>query len=323
MIANLLDKFKGKKILVLGDVMLDQYVWGKVERISAEAPVPVLEAQSEELRLGGAANVALNIHSLGGTPLLVGVTGADQAGEDLMELLEKKGISASGIQPDPNRGTTRKKRIGAANQQIVRIDYENRDDLSSPIRAKILKKTLQRLQDCDALIIQDYEKGLLAEPLIREVLNAAREQKIPVAVDPKLKNFQAYEGVDIFKPNYHEFQAIRATIFDSDEAFFRSAVDLRKELNFKNLIVTRSSLGMYIFNGDKEPRRIPTYAREVFDPSGAGDTVISALTLAWTSGANIDIAAELANHAAGVVCGIKGTASVSPQQVLASYRDQE
>ncbi|MCB5224141.1 MAG: D-glycero-beta-D-manno-heptose-7-phosphate kinase [Candidatus Cloacimonadaceae bacterium] len=323
MIANLLDKFKGKKILVLGDVMLDQYVWGKVERISAEAPVPVLEAQSEELRLGGAANVALNIHSLGGTPLLVGVTGADQAGEDLMELLEKKGISASGIQPDPSRGTTCKKRIGAANQQIVRIDYENRDDLSSSIRAKVLEKTLERLQNSDALIIQDYEKGLLAEPLIREVLKAAKEQDIPVAVDPKLKNFQAYEGVDIFKPNYNEFQAIRATIFDSDEAFFRSAVELRKELNFKNLIVTRSSLGMYIFNGDKEPRRIPTYAQEVFDPSGAGDTVISALTLAWTSGADIDLAAELANHAAGVVCGIKGTASVTPQQVLASYRDQK
>ena len=323
MIASLLDSFKGKRILILGDVMLDQYVWGKVERISAEAPVPVLEAKNEELRLGGAANVALNIHSLGGTPLLVGVTGADQAGTNLAELLEKNGISSAGLVSDPDRGTTRKKRIGAANQQIVRIDYENRDDLSDPIRAEVLNKTLQQLQNCDALIFQDYEKGLLSEPLILEVLQAAREHKIPVAVDPKLKNFPAYAGVDIFKPNYHEFQAIKATIFDSDEDFFRSAVALREELNFKNLIVTRSSLGMYIFNGEKEPRRIPTMAREVFDPSGAGDTVISALTLAWTCGANIDVAAELANHAAGVVCGIKGTASVTPQQVLASYRDQK
>lgn len=323
MIASLLDKFKGKRVLILGDVMLDQYVWGKVERISAEAPVPILEAQSQELRLGGAANVALNIRSLGGSPILVGVTGADQVGRDLAELLKQNGICDTGLVADPDRETTRKKRIGAVNQQIVRIDYENRDDISDSIREEVLKRTLRQLESCDALIFQDYEKGLLAEQLILEVLQAAKEKDIPVAVDPKLKNFQAYAGVDIFKPNYQEFQGIRATIFDNDEDFYRSAVKMREELNFKNLIVTRSSLGMYIFNGEKEPRRIPTVAREVFDPSGAGDTVISALTLAWTCGASIEVAAELANHAAGVVCGIKGTASVTPQQVLASYRDQE
>ncbi|MCB5246626.1 MAG: D-glycero-beta-D-manno-heptose-7-phosphate kinase [Candidatus Cloacimonetes bacterium] len=322
MIGDLLEQIKGKRVLVLGDVMLDQYVWGRVERISPEAPVPVLEAQSEELRLGGAANVALNIRSLGGIPLLVGVTGADNAASELKKLLESSGISGDGLVSDPGRSTTRKMRIGAVNQQIVRIDYENHEDLSAPVRDLILARLEELMPDCQALIIEDYDKGLMTSGLISVALELASRQQIPVAVDPKLKHFQAYAGVDIFKPNYKELQAVSGTVFGNDEEFFQAALQLRRDLRIKNLIVTRSSLGMYIFNGDGPPRRIPTYAREVFDPSGAGDTVISALTLALISGADIDLAAELANHAAGVVCGIKGTASVSPAQVLASYREQ-
>ncbi len=322
MIAELMRKFADQRVLVLGDVMLDQYVWGRVERISPEAPVPVLEAQTEESRLGGAANVALNIRSLGGTPLLVGVTGADNSAAQLQRLLEASGISSHGLVRDPDRSTTRKMRIGAVNQQIVRIDYENQDDLGSGAREEIFSKVRELLPDCRALIIEDYDKGLLSAELIARVLELASRQGIPVAVDPKLKHFQAYAGVDIFKPNYRELQAVSASVFASDDDFFAAALRLRRELKIKNLIVTRSSLGMYIFTGDAAPRRIPTCAREVFDPSGAGDTVISALTLAWVSGADIGLAAELANHAAGVVCGIKGTASVTPEQVLASYREQ-
>lgn len=275
MIGELLQKFNGKRVLVLGDVMLDQYVWGRVERISQEAPVPVLEAQSDESRLGGAANVALNIHSLGGIPLLVGVTGADGAASDLARLLTEKGISADGLVRDPDRRTTVKMRIGAVNQQIVRIDHECRDDVSASIREQVLARVKDLLLDCQALIIEDYEKGLMTPALIEEVLKLAGSQEIPVAVDPKLKNFQAYQGVDIFKPNYQELQAFGATVFDTDEDFYQAALELRRDLGIKNLIVTRSSLGMYIFNGDGPPRRIPTYARDVFDPSGAGDTVIS------------------------------------------------
>ncbi len=322
MIGDLLDRFRGKRVLVLGDVMLDQYVWGRVERISPEAPVPVLEAQSEELRLGGAANVALNIRSLGGIPMLVGVTGDDNAALELSKLLEAQGIASDGLLRDPERSTTRKMRIGAANQQIVRIDYENEEELGVELKTQVLALVKDRLGECEALIIEDYDKGLLTSELISEVLELAANHKTPVAVDPKLKHFQAYAGVDIFKPNYKELQAISATVFGSDEEFFRAALNLRRDLKIKNLIVTRSSLGMYIFNGNGAPRRIPTCAREVFDPSGAGDTVISALTLAWISGASIDLAAELANHAAGVVCGIKGTASVTPEQVLTSYHEQ-
>ncbi len=322
MIGELLEKFAGRRVLVLGDVMLDQYVWGRVERISPEAPVPVLEAQSEELRLGGAANVALNIRSLGGVPLLVGVTGADNAALELQRLLEAKGISSDGLISDPERSTTRKMRIGAVNQQIVRIDYENQDELGASVRERILSQVKALLPNCQALIIEDYNKGLMTNDLIRQVLQLASSLGIPVAVDPKLKHFQAYAGVDIFKPNYKELQAVSGTVFSSDEAFFQAALALRRELRIKNLIVTRSSLGMYIFSDDAAPRRIPTYAKEVFDPSGAGDTVISALTLALISGADIDLAAELANHAAGVVCGIKGTACVTPAQVLESYREQ-
>ncbi|HOY83845.1 MAG: D-glycero-beta-D-manno-heptose-7-phosphate kinase [Candidatus Cloacimonetes bacterium] len=322
MIGELLEKFGGQRVLVLGDVMLDQYVWGRVDRISPEAPVPVLEAQSEELRLGGAANVALNIRSLGGIPLLVGVTGADNAAAELKRLLEARGISADGLLSDPERSTTRKMRIGAANQQIVRIDYENEDEVGNALREKVLAKVKALLEDCRALIIEDYDKGLLTGELISQVLRLALDQGVPVSVDPKLKHFQAYAGVDIFKPNYKELQAVSGTVFSSDEEFFQAARNLRREMRIRHLIVTRSSLGMYIFSGDDAPRRIPTFAREVFDPSGAGDTVISALTLAWISGADIDLAAELANHAAGVVCGIKGTASVTPAQVLQSYHEQ-
>lgn len=322
MIGDLLAKFKDKRILVLGDVMLDQYVWGRVERISQEAPVPVLEAQSDEMRLGGAANAALNIRSLGGIPLLVGVVGSDSAASELKRLLVANDISADSLVSDPDRSTTRKMRIGAVNQQIVRIDYENLDEVSLPVQEQILALVKELLPDCQAMIIEDYDKGLMTARLIDEVLALAASLGIPVAVDPKLKHFRNYAGVAIFKPNYKEFQAFNATVFSSDEDFFAAALDLRREMQIKNLIVTRSSLGMYVFNCDGPPRRIPTYAREVFDPSGAGDTVISALTLAWISGADIDLAAELANHAAGVVCGIKGTASVTPEQVLASYREQ-
>ncbi|NLH93642.1 MAG: D-glycero-beta-D-manno-heptose-7-phosphate kinase [Candidatus Cloacimonetes bacterium] len=322
MIGELLQKFDGQRVLVLGDVMLDQYVWGRVDRISPEAPVPVLEAQSEELRLGGAANVALNIRTLGGIPLLVGITGADEAARELRSLLEARGISAEGLISDPKRSTTRKMRIGAANQQIVRIDYENKEEVGAELQEKVLSELKTLLPDCRAMIIEDYDKGLLTVDLIRQALKLASERGVPVAVDPKLKHFQAYAGVDILKPNYKELQDVSGTVFCTDGEFYQTAQKLRHEMRIRHLIVTRSSLGMYIFSGDDAPKHIPTFAREVFDPSGAGDTVISALTLAWISGADIDLAAELANHAAGVVCGIKGTASVSPTQVLESYRDK-
>ncbi|HQF67686.1 MAG TPA: D-glycero-beta-D-manno-heptose-7-phosphate kinase [Candidatus Cloacimonadota bacterium] len=322
MIRELLAKFGKQRVLVLGDIMLDHYIWGKVERISAEAPVPVLEAQREEFRLGGAANAALNVKSLGGDAILLGVTGRDSAAQDLKQLMEHKGLATDGLIADPNRRTTLKTRIVATNQQIVRIDRETKIDLGNEARTAILDRLRKLLPGCQALIIEDYNKGVLTREVISGALELAASLQIPVAVDPKHKNIRQYRGVDIFKPNFRELQDILDMEFESEDAFLDAASQLRGDMQIKNLIVTRGSLGMYVFDGGKQARHLPTAAREVFDVSGAGDTVISALTLAYVSGADIHLAAKVANHAAGVACGIVGTASVGPDELLKSYNEQ-
>jgi rfaE bifunctional protein kinase chain/domain len=322
MIRELLAKFGRQRVLVLGDIMLDHYIWGKVERISAEAPVPVLEVQKEEFRLGGAANAALNVKSLGGEAILLGVTGRDSAAQDLKQLMECKGLATDGLIADPDRKTTLKTRIVATNQQIVRIDRETQIDLGNEARTALLDSLRRLLPNCQALIIEDYNKGVLTREVISGALELAASLRIPVAVDPKHRNFRQYRGVDIFKPNFRELQDILDMEFESEDEFQVAASQLRGEMQIKNLIVTRGSLGMYVFDGGKQARHLPTAAREVFDVSGAGDTVISALTLAYVSGADIHLAAKVANHAAGVACGKVGTASVNPDELLKSYNGQ-
>ena len=322
MIRELLAKFGKQRVLVLGDIMLDHYIWGKVERISAEAPVPVLEVQKEEFRLGGAANAALNVKSLGGEAILLGVTGRDSAAQDLKQLMECKGLATDGLIADPDRKTTLKTRIVATNQQIVRIDRETQIDLGNEARTALLDSLRRLLPNCQALIIEDYNKGVLTREVISGALELAASLRIPVAVDPKHRNFRQYRGVDIFKPNFRELQDILDMEFESEDEFQVAASQLRGEMQIKNLIVTRGSLGMYVFDGGKQARHLPTAAREVFDVSGAGDTVISALTLAYVSGADIHLAAKVANHAAGVACGKVGTASVNPDELLKSYNGQ-
>lgn len=322
MIRELLAKFGRQRVLVLGDIMLDHYIWGKVERISAEAPVPVLEVQKEEFRLGGAANAALNVKSLGGKAILLGVTGRDSAAQDLKQLMECKGLATDGLIDDPDRKTTLKTRIVATNQQIVRIDRETQIDLGNEARTALLDSLRRLLPNCQALIIEDYNKGVLTREVISGALELAKSLGIPVAVDPKHRNFRQYRGVDIFKPNFRELQDILDMEFESEDEFQVAASQLRGEMQIKNLIVTRGSLGMYVFDGGKQARHLPTAAREVFDVSGAGDTVISALTLAYVSGADIHLAAKVANHAAGVACGKVGTASVNPDELLKSYNEQ-
>ena len=322
MIRELLAKFGRQRVLVLGDIMLDHYIWGKVERISAEAPVPVLEVQKEEFRLGGAANAALNVKSLGVEAILLGVTGRDSAAQDLKQLMECKGLATDGLIADPDRKTTLKTRIVATNQQIVRIDRETQIDLGNEARTALLDSLRRLLPNCQALIIEDYNKGVLTREVISGALELAASLRIPVAVDPKHRNFRQYRGVDIFKPNFRELQDILDMEFESEDEFQVAASQLRGEMQIKNLIVTRGSLGMYVFDGGKQARHLPTAAREVFDVSGAGDTVISALTLAYVSGADIHLAAKVANHAAGVACGKVGTASVNPDELLKSYNGQ-
>lgn len=318
-----LEAFTGKRILVIGDLMLDHYVWGEVKRISPEAPVPVLEAENEEYRPGGAANVALNLKSLGAEPLLLGLIGSDSAGANLQAALLENGISGEYLVRSPKRKTCLKTRMNASGQQILRIDYEDSSLLSSEEESLCLEALNKALAKAEAVIIEDYNKGLLCPAFITEVLQACRQQALPVAVDPKYHNFFAYKEVEIFKPNYSELLARLENAPATEEEFLKAAEAFRQKQGITHLVVTRGAKGLTIFSPDTAPEQLPTYAREVYDVTGAGDTVISVLALAYSCGSGILEAARLANHAAGVVCGKKGTATAKPQEIMASIVRQE
>lgn len=321
MYKDIFAQFPQRKVMVLGDLMLDHYIWGNVERISQEAPVPILEAAREEYRLGGAANVALNLRSLGAQVCLVGMYGGDAAAEEMREILANAGIPSDSLLTVPTRRSTLKTRVMARNQQMVRIDYEDSSIVNSAIEEQLIEIIQRQLPGCDALIIEDYDKGLMTPALIASAIDSAQKAGIPVTVDPKYRHFFHYREVDLFKPNFSELQNSIGKILPDEESFLTAASELRKELAVNYLVVTRGALGMSIFS-DGEVRHLPTVAREVFDVSGAGDTVISVLTLAWISGASIDQAAKIANHAAGVVCGKRGTAVVSIAEILESLNEQ-
>jgi D-glycero-beta-D-manno-heptose-7-phosphate kinase len=316
---ELIQKITSKKAVVLGDMMLDSYQWGKVQRISPEAPVPVIEINKEEYRLGGAANVALNLSALGAEVYPIGIVGSDPNARIMRKLFKQHRLDSEGLVSEKDRKTTIKTRIGAANQQIVRIDIEDTGWISEASENEILSRIAPRLKIADLLIIEDYNKGLLSEKLIRETLKLCKTYQVPVAVDPKQMNFFCYNEVDIFKPNYAELQTNLGQQFANDAAFFEAASALRQRLSCKYLVVTRGAKGMYIFAADQPMQHLPSFAREVFDVSGAGDTVISALGLAYSTGSDILTAAAFANHAAAVVCGKLGTAHAQSEEILKSY----
>jgi rfaE bifunctional protein kinase chain/domain len=322
MFEKLLRSFADCRVMVLGDVILDEYIWGSVERVSAEAPIPVLEVRNEECRLGGAANVALNIRSMGGEVCFAGVLGADEEGEKVRSLLGWNGIASIGLIPDPGRRTTLKTRIGSGNQQIVRLDREQRHEISVKVRDRIIDYLKEKLPTCTALIIEDYNKGLLTPELIREAITISTACKVPVAVDPKQRNFFEYKGIDIFKPNFTELKLNLSLDLEDHLEFQIACQRLRERQNIKHMVVTRGAKGMYVFDTSGDVIHFPTAAKEVFDVSGAGDTVISALTLAYACGGTIREAAEIANHAAGVVCGKRGTACATPSEILDSFNDK-
>jgi D-beta-D-heptose 7-phosphate kinase/D-beta-D-heptose 1-phosphate adenosyltransferase len=276
----------------------------------------VIEINREEYRLGGAANVALNLASLGAEVFPIGLMGTGSNSRILKKLFKQHGLNSSGLIPEKGRKTTIKTRIGAVNQQIVRIDIEDRIDASPESKDTILQLLRDKLEHSDLLIIEDYNKGLLNEGLITSTLQLCKKHNVLVAVDPKQKNFFSYCKVDIFKPNYVELQSNLGRHFESDEEFFEGAAQVQKKLGCKYLVVTHGAKGMYIFSAKSQMLHLPSCAREVYDVSGAGDTVISALGLAFASGEDILTAARFANHAAGVVCGKMGTATASIKEIL-------
>lgn len=311
-LLQLVEKFKNSRVVVLGDVMLDKYIWGEVSRISPEAPVPVVEVKRDTSCLGGAGNVANNLDSLGGKPILVGVVGDDEPGRWIKRHVQ----DGRGIFIEPSRPTTVKTRIIAHHQQVVRVDLEKRSPLPPEVEKKILA-FLNRLP-FDGLIISDYNKGLIKESLLGNVLSMAKKKGVPVFVDPKVENFHLFSPVTLITPNHHEAERIVRHECRSDSQVEAAGEKIFSLVETRFIILKRGEQGMTVFEKNKKPIHIPTVAKEVFDVTGAGDTVIATASLALLAGATIQEAAILANAAAGIVVGKIGTASVTPEELKAA-----
>ncbi len=310
---SIIDKFKDARILVIGDLILDHFIWGNVRRISPEAPVPVVEVTSEDILLGGSANVVNNIHSLGGKCLVAGVAGRDEDGKKLLKLFKEKGIPFEGITLDRKRPTTIKTRVIAHNQQVVRFDREDKDKIEKETLDKVIKYVKKALKSTDLVIISDYAKGLITSTLMEETKTFASKLGKPIVLDPKVEHFNYYRGVTVVTPNNLEASLASGIDIVDGKSLHMAGEVLYNKLGCKALLITRGEHGMSIFESNEETH-IPTVAREVYDVSGAGDTVVGVLGLALASGADFKEAAVLANYAAGIVVSKVGTATVGADE---------
>ncbi len=305
-------------ILVIGDLIVDQYIEGNVTRISPEAPVPIVDVTSEKLLLGGSANVAGNISSIGGRVFITGVIGNDEMGNVLKQKLKDNKIDTRGIIVDKKRNTILKTRIYAHDQQVVRFDKEIKSDISSSSQAKIIDYVKKLLPDIKAIILSDYCKGVITGSLIRKILKVAGS-KVFVAVDPKVGHFHYYKGVNFITPNLNEASHGSGIEIQDDKTLKKAGRILLKKLKSDAVLITMGDKGMILFEKNGRIIPIPTYAKEVYDVTGAGDTVIAAFTLCYSSGAKLEEAAEFANYAAGIVVGKHGAASATVDELRAVY----
>ncbi len=314
---HVISKFHRTKVLVVGDLILDEFIWGNVSRISPEAPVPVVWVDSENFMPGGASNVANNIRSLGGEVHLAGVVGDDSRGEVLQGLLRKKGVHCEGVFVDKHRPTTQKTRVIAHHQQVVRIDREELKPIPDPVMKQIADYIHDQIDSVDAVIIEDYGKGVIVPSLVRAIVKDAKSQKKIITVDPKETHFSYYRGVTALTPNHHEAGFAVSFKIKDDATLEKAGHHMLKRLKCESVLITLGENGMAIFQEGKRMTKIPTVAQEVFDVSGAGDTVISAFTLALAQGASTIEAAHISNCAAGIVVGKVGVAVTSPNELLA------
>ena len=319
-LKRILKSFKGKKILVIGDVGVDRYTEGLVERISPEAPVPIVLVEEEKLKLGLAANVADNVRTLGGVPLLAGAIGRDRSAEDFKKLLRSSKIKADYLVVDPSRRTVLKERIVSDRQQLLRVDYESLHPVSAKTQRALLARVKTLIKACDGIIVEDYAKGLMSLDFLKSVFKLAEREGKRVAVDPNIKTpMEMYSGASILTPNTREAESLGGMKIVDQESLLEVGRKILVATRAKHVVITRGKEGMAVFTAEKrEVHEIPTYAREVFDVSGAGDTVISVLTLALAAGASIEDAANLGNLAAGVEVAKRGTATVSPAEILSA-----
>jgi D-beta-D-heptose 7-phosphate kinase/D-beta-D-heptose 1-phosphate adenosyltransferase len=312
-VEKLLSGFENVRVLVVGDLMLDRYISGAVDRISPEAPVPVVRVEEESARLGGAANVAANVAAMGATCHMVGCVGKDRAGENLRDALADGGVRTDGLVVTDERPTSVKTRVLARRQQVVRFDHEVESDVSGGL-AVALAQTLTRLLDhADVVVLEDYNKGVLVPPVIRAALDGAKARGIPTVVDPKRRNFFGYTGATVFKPNAKELaDALGDFVHPDDDAWMEAT---RARMGCEHLLLTLGERGMALQSGSGRSVRVPTVARSVYDVSGAGDTVTAVVAVALASGADAAEAAVLANHAAAIEVGKAGVATVSPDEL--------
>jgi rfaE bifunctional protein kinase chain/domain len=301
-LSALKSHFKGLKIAIVGDMMLDCYFWGEVKRISPEAPVPVVEVGNEFYRFGGAANVALNILKLGGIPFPVGVIGYDNYGTIFKSLVTEASISEEGIIIDDERPTTAKTRVIADSQHVVRIDKESKDYLNKKNQSKVIEYIEKNIKNFDGIILQDYNKGVLTTSVIEKIIQLADRNKVLITVDPKFNNFFHYKNVTVFKPNRKEAEDVLGLKIRTEEDIETAGNRILEKINAKYVLLTLGEDGIAVFEKGKAPHKMETKARKVADVSGAGDTVISTLTMALAAGGDILEASYLANYAGGIVC---------------------
>lgn len=322
---NIVDRFPEAKVLVVGDIMVDHFIWGKVRRISPEAPVPVVDVSRDEMLWGGCANVMNNIYTAGGQVFLAGVIGDDVTGQTLLQGFAQKNIPISGIVVDPGRHTTLKTRIVAHNQQVVRFDRETRKTISPDCIHKILHNIAALVDDLDTIVISDYNKGVVTAELLDGIREIVATKNVRVCVDPKRSDLSFYRGFDVITPNHHEvasalgIEDLNGSEAGKEELVREKAIRLINQLHLKALLITRGEEGMSLYEAEGMVTHIPTQARAIYDVTGAGDTVIGVFSLCLAAGATFLEAAEIANYAAGIVVGKVGTATVSREELRRSF----
>ncbi|MBL7859836.1 MAG: D-glycero-beta-D-manno-heptose-7-phosphate kinase [Cyclobacteriaceae bacterium] len=316
-LPQIFQAFNELRVLIIGDVMLDSYIWGAVERISPEAPVPIVTVKKRDLRLGGAANVALNVQALGATPVLVALCGEDEAGKKLRTILEQQGMSTEGLVVSSTRPTTVKTRVIASSQHVVRVDEESDKESNSQEENQLVERIHKLLPSCQVVIFEDYDKGVINESLVAKTVALAKQQQVPTVVDPKKRNFLAYKGVSLFKPNLKEMrEGLKVELESGNQEQLETAVELLKQkLAVEGVMATLSEQGVYI-DYQSQKLKLPAHPREIADVSGAGDTVVSIAALCVALQLPPRQIAELSNLGGGLVCQHVGVVPINKQELL-------
>ena len=317
-----IDRFPETNILVLGDIMMDEYIWGDVSRISPEAPVPVVAVKKETKMLGGAANVINNIYSLGGRSILCGVVGEDQTGVEIIEKLKNFGQTTDGIITERGRPTSIKTRVVAHNQQVVRFDRESKKGIGPDSVKKVLSFINEMIGSIDVVIVADYGKGVISGDMMKGLRKLLDDSDILLSIDPKTENFEYYKSIDLITPNHHEAGTFCRLEIEDEETLVKAGRQIIETLNCRSVLITQGKDGMTLFENGGEISHIPTVARQVFDVTGAGDTVISTICLGLASGMDLKSAAVIANFAAGIVVGEVGTSTVSSDQLKKAIQNR-